>query len=271
MQQLQSIAPRVEGLLRQTALAELLPRLGRLRADEIHDKGDSDLVTDADLAAERALTRGLEALVPGSVAIGEEACHADPSLLEQLAGAELVWVIDPLDGTSNFARGRGPFGLMVALLERGHALGGWIHLPATGRMASAVRGSGAFLDGNRVHLPPVLPDDERMYGVLLTGYLPAEQRRRVESGTEGLLLSTSHRCAARHYVDCLAGREQFALYGRTLAWDHAAGALIVEEAGGAARRFDGRDYQPAAEEIGLLVASSDPVWRALQRRLLAVD
>ncbi len=82
-------------------------------------------------------------------------------------------------------------------------------------------------------------------------------------------LTTSHRCAARHYIDCLAGREQFALYGRTLPWDHAAGALIVEEAGGVARRFDGRSYEPASDGSGLLVAASDEAWRALHRRLLA--
>ncbi len=106
-------------LLRAASRAEILPRFRRLGADAVRSKtGPLDLVTDADEAAERVITAGLHKLFPGCVVVGEEATAADPALLGRLADADLAFVVDPVDGTANFAAGVPLFGCMAAAIRR---------------------------------------------------------------------------------------------------------------------------------------------------------
>jgi fructose-1,6-bisphosphatase/inositol monophosphatase family enzyme len=118
-------------LLRSASRAEILPRFRRLGADAVRSKtGPLDLVTDADEAAERMITAGLEKLFPGCVVVGEEATAADPSLLGRLADADLAFVVDPVDGTANFAAGVPLFGCMAAAIRRGEIVGDFLGLYA---------------------------------------------------------------------------------------------------------------------------------------------
>ncbi len=118
--------------IRETAQAEILPRFRLLRREDIREKGPGDFVTLADLEAERQLTLRLGALLPGSVVLGEEAAAQDRGRFALLAGEAPVWVIDPVDGTANFARGQPGFAVIVALIEA---------LAASGRVG-AVRNRG---------------------------------------------------------------------------------------------------------------------------------
>ena len=106
-------------LMRDVAERIIMPRHQALKATEIIEKADDDLVTIADREAELALAEGLAKLVPEAAIVGEEAVHADPSVMDRLSGA--CWIIDPIDGTSNFASGKGHFGIMIALAEGGAA------------------------------------------------------------------------------------------------------------------------------------------------------
>jgi len=99
---------------------------------------------------ERRLSAVLRELLPGSVVIGEEATAADPAVHDLISGADPVWVIDPIDGTSNFAAGWPAFGVIVALISGGETLMGWIHDPNAGHTAIAERGSGAWLGNERL-------------------------------------------------------------------------------------------------------------------------
>lgn len=115
----------VGDLLREVAARSVLPRFRRLQDREIHEKQPGELVTIADQEAEAALTGGLRRLLPGSRVVGEEACAADPSLLLGI-GTGLVWLVDPLDGTADFAAGDPRFSLMVALLRDGDIIAPWM-------------------------------------------------------------------------------------------------------------------------------------------------
>ncbi|MGH9165392.1 MAG: inositol monophosphatase family protein, partial [Acidimicrobiales bacterium] len=86
--------------------------------------------------------------------VGEEAAAADPRLLDPVGTAERLWVVDPVDGTSNFVRGSPDYAVMVALLERGAAVASWILQPVTGRLFVAEAGSGATVDGRRLTRQP---------------------------------------------------------------------------------------------------------------------
>ena len=138
-----SVADAVEvtQILRAAARVEIVPRFRRLGSGDVRTKsGPTDLVTVADEAAERLITQGLERRFPGCVVIGEEAAAADAGLLDQLGDAELAFVVDPVDGTSNFAAGVPLFGVMAAALVRGEVVGAVIHDPLCDDAAIAVRG-----------------------------------------------------------------------------------------------------------------------------------
>ena len=105
----------VTAILREVAAEEVMPRFRSLAEHEVRAKDGGELVTVADIAAERQITRRLRDLLPGSQVVGEEATAEDPGLLDTFAQEDgWIWVIDPIDGTSNFAGGRPVFALMVA-------------------------------------------------------------------------------------------------------------------------------------------------------------
>src|SRR5205823_882729 len=105
----------VAALLRDAARAEIMPRFRNVTEGAVRMKtGPLDLVTEADEAAELRITAGLRREFPGCVVVGEEAASANPALLQDLAGAELAFVVDPVDGTANFAAGLALFGVMAA-------------------------------------------------------------------------------------------------------------------------------------------------------------
>ena len=258
------VIERVSTLIEQVANDEIVPRFRRLVGDSIRTKEGGEVVTDADLAAEKALAVGLRQIIPRSLVVGEEAASADPTLVRSLGQADDVWLIDPVDGTTHFARGEEPFGVMVALVRDGQTIAGWIHLPISGVMATAVRGLGARLNG-RVAQPSFRGGTPR--GALLTRFFPSPLKGQIERAGQGLDLVESQWCAAARYVRLLEGAEQFALYFRTHPWDHAAGVLLVQEAGGIARRLDRSPYSAGDEKDGLLVATNEPLWNNLQIRL----
>ena len=144
-------ASDVEEAIRKAAATEIMPRWRRLAAHEVDQKsGPHDLVTDADRKAELYLTEALVALLPGSVVVGEEAVHANPASYGAIRGDAPVWIVDPVDGTRQFVRGEAGFCTLVALAHRGTLLASWTYAPARDRLATAQRGKGAHLDGERL-------------------------------------------------------------------------------------------------------------------------
>ena len=144
----------VARLIEEAAAEEILPRFRKLAAGDVREKKPGDLVTIADEETERRLTAALLALEPGSVVLGEEAAAGDPSVLSRLSHGAPVWVIDPIDGTSNFAEGRPYFAVMVAYIRDDEVCAGWIHDPVNGRTAVAEAGEGAWMGGQRLVVSP---------------------------------------------------------------------------------------------------------------------
>src|SRR5258706_79102 len=103
---------KIERLIAEVAAEEVMPRFEKLEAGDVSEKSPGDLVTIADVATERRLTPALLDALPGSRVVGEEAAAADPRILDQLAGDDPVWVVDPVDGTANYAAGLPMFSVM---------------------------------------------------------------------------------------------------------------------------------------------------------------
>jgi fructose-1,6-bisphosphatase/inositol monophosphatase family enzyme len=248
----------VQALIRDVAARIVMPRFRQLDPAQIEEKAPDELVTVADKESEEALSEGLRRLLPDAHVIGEEAVSADASLLDGI-GDGAVWIVDPIDGTANFAAGETPFGLMVALAVDGASEGGWLFDPVKNRMCSAVRGHGAFIDGERV--VACGSGQAQPVAGLSTRYLPAELREDVERRADGRLRCVGiPRCAAEQYPRVMLGENDLAMFWRTHVWDHAPGALILTEAGGKVARFDGTPYRIDQTGTGLLAAASPEIW-----------
>lgn len=246
----------VEGVgeaLRATAASVVIPRFAALEPGDIVMKAADDPVTIADREAEAMIGRALRLLVPHARIVGEEACAADPALLNDL-GEGTVWIVDPIDGTGNFAAGRSPFAMMVALLEHGETVGSWILDPLNDCMAVAERGGGAWIDGERLRTCQSLPALDRISGIVSEAFLPADQRSVIDRirAAAGSIEPTA-RCAGHEYPLVATGARHFALYWRTLVWDHAPGALLLTEAGGSVTYFDGEPYCPTSTRTGIFL------------------
>jgi fructose-1,6-bisphosphatase/inositol monophosphatase family enzyme len=258
----------VTALLKHVADQEILPRFRNLADHERMDKGGNDVVTAADHASEAILAAALAKLTPNALIVGEEAAHADPSLLEKLKDAELAWVFDPLDGTRNFAEGREDFAVMAALLKGDEPVLGWIHQPITGLTAVAERGAGAMIDGRKIHIHQSDATDlSEMIGEFHYGFLPAELRDPVKAAKDHVATRRPRFCAGTTYVNLVRDPHLFAFYYRLLPWDHAPGSLIYREAGGVAASFDRSPYRPTAPSKGLLLAPNERIWGNVQKLL----
>lgn len=263
-----SLLPRVAEQIRVIAAREVLPRYRALSAGEIEEKAPGDLVTVADRAVEAALAEALAGVLPEARFLGEERCAADPGLLGTLDGEGLVWVVDPIDGTGNFAAGRPPFAVMVALLRDGETIASWIHDPLSGRMAMAERGGGAQVDGAPLAARARPADAAALRGIVSSFQMPVAMAGRVAALAGAVAeVAPTARCAGHEYPLVAAGERDFALYWRTLVWDHAAGALLLAEAGGAVQRLDGASYRPGSTETGLILARSPEVAETVRRML----
>lgn len=261
---------RVATLLREAAETEIMPRFRQLESHEITEKNPGDLVTVADQAAETFLARHLAGLIPNALIIGEEAHESQPATLAALGSAEWAWIIDPLDGTHNFAQGKARFAVILALAHRGDTVMGWIYDPVNGRLALAEKGAGAMIDGNRLQLSASQPVPD-MTGSVGPKLAERVRRRAAEKGKAIPREFLRYRCVGLEYMDLAAGVLDFARYaGRLMAWDHAAGVLLHLEAGGfAAMTGDGRAYDPGAKRPGdaLFLAPDSDTWGELNRLL----
>lgn len=260
---------RVADVIREVAAEIVVPRFRALGEQEIDSKDAGELVTTADVEAEEALTERLQALTPGVPVIGEEAVAAGRSTLDVLCQGSDAWLVDPLDGTANFVKGSGDYAVMVARVRSGAIVASWIWRPADAGMYVAEEGSGAYVNGERISRPRPPAHAADLRGAALT--------RLMEGPMASLVAANSHRlgavlpgrmCAGVDYPLLAAGEQEFLVFWRTLPWDHAPGTLLVQEAGGVCRRFDGTEYRPAQTSNGLLVAADERTWETVRSLLL---
>lgn len=262
-------------LLRDAAKAEILPRFRMLGEGDIRQKSEaSDLVTEGDEAAERFIKAHFEGVVPGALFIGEESVAAEPSLLDALPDADLALVVDPIDGTFNFASGLPLFAVMASVVSKGETVAGLIYDPMGDDWVLAEKGSGAWQvtpKGARKKLSVIAPSSlDQMYGMASTGYLGSGDRATVLGNMAKARFLMNYRCAGHEYRTFAAGHVHFLMYNKLMPWDHLAGTLISQEAGAYAARFDGSTYLPRHTSGGLLLASNRDVWEELRREIFTV-
>jgi fructose-1,6-bisphosphatase/inositol monophosphatase family enzyme len=257
---------RVDQIIRAIAKAEVMPRFRNLDAGDISEKSPKNFVTTADIEAEKRLAQDLTLLIPGSVAIGEESVEDNPGLLNALNNESPVWILDPVDGTGNFAAGKACFALIVAYCVGGETLAGWIHDPINDVTVWAIKGEGAWIGNQRLKIDSAIPINQ------MSGSLGPRLRHRM-CHTWGYAEDDTrlmrYKCVGMEYLDLARGVLHFARYaGKIKPWDHAAGILIHTEAGGYSQLSGGitGNYQTTAgiiDNSSLLLAPNSPAWEQL--------
>ncbi len=250
---------KISDIIREVAADKIIPRFQQLKEHEVRAKSSpKDLVTIADEEAEIELTRIFKDLYPGSQVLGEEAVSSDKVQRDIVNSDGLVWVVDPVDGTGNFAAGRPIYGTMVALLQNGERVASWIYQIPKGRVYSAQKNGGVSMDGTVFH-PAMKPHDDAsfdgMRAFISTKFMPPWLRPYVEQHSQNMDVKT-YTCCAWEYVDLLEGKSVFSIYKRIEPWDHLAGVLLLEEGGFYTRKWNGEAYKGTDLEGGLVNAPS---------------
>ncbi len=257
------------GRVLQEVSAEVIePRFEALRDGEVRFKSPGEIVTLADEESERLLAVRLGQLVPGAVMVGEEQFSSGPGLADALRHRQ-VWLVDPLDGTANFVAGSPMWAVMVALVRQGMTCASWIWQPVAGHMYQAERGAGATRNGRTVVCGRAASKVADLRGSVLTRFLDETTTDRVDRNRHRFAAITPGTSSAGiDYPLLVDGGQDFVMFWRTLPWDHAPGALLVEESGGRVRRLDGNEYAPRQTSSGLLAASSPETWQEVRDALL---
>lgn len=260
-------------IVKAAANAEIMPRFRRLHAADVSEKKSSiDLVTDADLLSEKRMTEAFLARWPNALVVGEEACETNPSLIGALKDAELAFVIDPVDGTFNFQAGLPTFGTNLAVVVRGETVAGIIHESVLGDTLVASKGAGAVMlraDGHRsaisvAHAVPLAAS----VGTISINDIVYEERRRIAGNLAKTRMAFAYNCSAYEYWMVATGKVHFIGHYKLMPWDHLAGVLIHEEAGGFTARFDGTPYLPGEITGGILSAPDRESWEQVLREII---
>ncbi|MEM1327972.1 MAG: inositol monophosphatase family protein [Bacteroidota bacterium] len=215
----------------------LRDHVGKVRSEEIEDKDRNSLVSYVDRETEKMIVSALRELLPESTFITEEDTIENQE-------SEYTWIIDPLDGTTNFLFNIPHFSTSIALQHRGELVVGVVYDVSLDECFSARKGGGAFLNGQAIKVRQAKSFQD---SIIATGF-PFDDAERVEKGlnlvrhiklhTRGMRRLGS---AALDLAYVAAGRFDAYLEAGINAWDVAAGALLVQEAGGIVKDLDGND------------------------------
>lgn len=264
----EQLALKVEEAIRTVAAEEIMPRWRRLAAHEVETKSaPHDLVTVADRRAEERLTEILARLLPGSVVVGEEAVAADPAVYGALAGGAPVWIVDPVDGTRQFVEGDEGFCTLVGLAHRGVLEASWTHAPALALTAHARRGVGAFVDGERVFAGSPEPGRPLTVAHAHPNYTSEEEKRVLARLEVAGVAPRECGSAGLEYVRVARGELDAVAFNWESAWDHAAGLLMVLEAGGTHETVAGVPFAIAGGNALPFTAARDEL---TARRILSL-
>lgn len=259
-------------LVRRAARTEILPRFRTLDPSDITEKnGALDLVTEADEKAEAMITRGLQMAFPSAMIVGEEAASRDPKVAEKLADAEMGILIDPVDGTWNFAHGLSVFGTMIAVTRFGKPVFGLIYDPLNDDYVTADEANPAMWHGPRgrrrqLSTTTAKPLDQ-MIGYIHLKLMDPKVQPQVAALYPTIGRPDALRCSAHEYRLLAQGHADFVLSSKMTHWDHAAGALLCQQAGGHVAFLDGRDYNVGETEGYLLSAANEESWNIVAKAL----
>jgi fructose-1,6-bisphosphatase/inositol monophosphatase family enzyme len=230
--------------------------------------GPQDLVTEADIAAEAMITRGLQTSFPHALIVGEEAASRTPALTDKIADAELCFTIDPIDGTWNYAKGLPLFGVMISVLRFGRPVFGLLYDPVLNDIVWADTENTAQIQLPRRTRREIQTSTgggvSEMTGFVPLFLLPEDKREKAALALPRFGRVWSLRCACHEFRTLAQGEIDFVLFTNLTPWDHPAGVIVTQKAGGHVAMLDGSEYLGHTRSGFLLAASDESTWKRVR-------
>ncbi len=263
------LSDKVSEIIKEGAGKIVKPRFQNLHDHEVTTKKSrTDLLTIADTEMEHFLERNLPQLLPGSRFIGEESTSRGEFDLKALENEDdYFWVVDPIDGTFNFANGIAEFGVMVAVMKQGRPVAGWIYDVPGDRLYTGFKGEGAYIEGKPVRLDVSEKSEKQMSGVIGNHALSHGFLSELKLFSDKFERIIINRCSAASYAGLVNGALDFVIYRVVYPWDHMPGSLIFKEAGGNTYYWDGNEYIYQKEKMGIFSASTQALADDIQSNI----
>lgn len=255
-----TILDELEKLVPALAQQEIMSRFNRVDYDL---KSDGSLVTEADLAMQKAMVDALKSRWPQFDILGEE---MSPEVQQSLLSSESegLWVLDPLDGTSNFSSGIPIFSVSLALLQQGEVRLGLIYDPVRKECFSAIKDQGAWLNGHRLRLESEKTELKQCIAQVDLKRLSTELATKL-AAEHPYASQRNFGSGALDWGWVAAGRSQVYLHGGQKLWDYLAGQLILKEAGGYVTTFNGEEvYTRALQPRSVVAAVNESLYREIK-------
>uniref|UniRef100_A6VZR2 Inositol monophosphatase n=1 Tax=Marinomonas sp. (strain MWYL1) TaxID=400668 RepID=A6VZR2_MARMS len=279
---------RLISIVRRAGQEIVMPNFRQLSAADVETKSSlTDLVTIADKASEAFITDEIQQAFPNWEVVGEEAVAEDPSTTDKIGTADTCVIIDPIDGTWNYAHGSPEFGLILAVVVKGVTRFGLLYDPVNDDWIYANLGEGAFFQRTAMsekgkHQTPAqapLPlhinsnvelNLDKLFGIMsVNSYTGQKKQDFALKASRFVRINNLPSCPA--YRQIAQGHFHFSLTYKMLPWDHAAGVLVHTEAGGICRTLDGQEYSPTMLDGEMLAAQSEEQWQALAEWFLSLN
>jgi len=222
----------------------LMKKFNKPHQNKISYKKKQEIVTEADIGADKIIDKIIKSEFPKHQILSEE-------LVRSKKKSDFLWIVDPLDGTNNFAHGVPIFAVCIALAEKNNLKVGVVYLPYFKEIAWAVEDGGAYLNGKKIKASAIAKLD-KSFIVTCHGYAP--EYKRTDCHLHPLIdkaAQTTRELGAAGYelVSTARGHVEGGYIIGTRPWDSAAGALILREAGGKATNFKGKEWKISDNNI----------------------
>jgi fructose-1,6-bisphosphatase/inositol monophosphatase family enzyme len=245
----------IKNILFDVSKKLIIPKYKKLTKDEINIKNNADLVTSVDITVENRLKKILLDLLPNSLFVGEELYFKKPKIVEYYTKKNFCWTVDPIDGTTNFVKGREKFAIMIALTFKEKIIQSWIYKPLTEELSYAKLGEGAFINDLKVFNKNEI-NINNSSGSISSKYWEENYDNKINNIRSHFKNTDSYKCIGFEYVDIAKGKRNFTILSKLSPWDHIPGILLVKESGGYIKHFDESSYNHTIKKNNLIVTNS---------------
>jgi len=245
----------IKSILYDISKSIILPKFQKLKNEDIKIKNNTDLVTSVDIEVEKKLKKILLSLLPNSLFVGEESFFEDPNIIQFYKQNNFVWTVDPIDGTSNFVKGKDKFAIMIGLTFKQKILQSWIYKPISDEFCYSKLSEGSFINDSKIYFSKD-SNAKKSIGSISSKYWENGYYDKIIKIRNAFKNVNSYGCIGFEYVDIAKGDRDFAILSRLSPWDHIPGILLVKESGGSIVHFDKSEYNHTIIKNNLIVTHS---------------
>ena len=233
----------------------ILPKFKNLNENDIKRKQNNDLVTSVDIIIEKELNHILCQLLPNSLYVGEEKFSLTPDIIQFYKTEKYCWTVDPIDGTTNFVKGKDKFAIMIALSLGNKIIQSWIYKPLTEEICYASLNGGAYINEKKLKIERN-SSLHNSIGSISSKYWDDDYLEIMKNIKYKFSKIISYGCIGFEYIDIANNIRDFAILSKLSPWDHLPGILLLREAGGFDSYFDDNSYNHCFQKKNLVVAGN---------------